>query len=420
MLVVSAFAAAAITGLISVSVLQRTARHEAERSARAMTRIVGVGVIQPRVTPALLAGDPVARAHLDHIVHSWVLHGPIVRLKLWTAQGGVVYSDERRLIGRRFPLRSDDRRVLRTGRDSADVSDLTQAENRYERTFHTPLLQVYQRLHATDGRPLLFEAYFRDAAVSARGRRLWKAFLPALIIGLVTLQLANIPLARSFARRLQRAERERGDVLRRALAASDRERRTIATNLHDGVVQDLAAAAFGLDAALGTMGPSADPRAVAEIREARDLTREGIRSLRMELVDIYPPDLLRTGLRQSLDDLMSVARRRGLRAELVLPAEFGEPPATQGVLYRAAQEGVRNVVKHADARTVRVAFEADPTYAAVEIRDDGNGRVGPATAPTAHFGLRALRDLLEDAGGTLTVTGVPGHGTTLRAEVPAA
>jgi signal transduction histidine kinase len=81
---------------------------------------------------------------------------------------------------------------------------------------------------------------------------------------------------------------------------------------------------------------------------------------------------------------------------------------------------VRNVIKHADARTVRVAFEAASTYTAVEVRDDGNGRVGQATAPTAHFGLRALRDLLDDAGGILSVTGVPGRGTTLRAEVPAA
>jgi two-component system, NarL family, sensor kinase len=419
-LVLSAFVAAAMTGLVSVGVLQRTGRHEAERGARALTRIAGEGVVAPWVTPALLSGDPAAVARLDRIVRRHVLRGPVVRVKLWAPRGRVVYSDEPRLIGRRFRLRSDDWRVLRTGRGSADVSDLTQPENRFERAFHTPLLQVYQRLHATDGRSVLFEVYLRDAAVSARGRRLWQAFLPALIIGLVTLQLANIPLARSFARRLQRAERERGDVLQRALAASDRARRTIATNLHDGVVQDLAAAAFGLDAALATIGPSADPSAIRDIVEARDLTREGIRSLRLELVDIYPPDLLRTGLRQSLDDLMSMARRSGLRAELVLPEDLQQSAATQGVLYRAAQEAVRNVIKHAEARTVRVAFHADVTHAAVEIRDDGNGLGGRATAPDTHFGLRTLRDLLEDAGGILTVRGVPGHGTTLRAELPAA
>jgi signal transduction histidine kinase len=415
--VVSAFAAAGATGALAVAVLEHAARREADRSARVLTQVTGQGFVESRITPALMAGDPAAVRALDRVVRRRVLHDPIVRVKLWSPKGRIVYSDEPRLIGRWFPLQADDLRTLRTGRPDADVSDLTRAENRYERG-RGKLVQVYMRLRATDGRPVLFEAYLRDASITEGGRRLWESFLPALIIGLVLLQLANIPIARSFARRLQRAERQRGDMLKRALEASDQERRAIATNLHDGVVQDLAAAAFTLDAAIATLGPAAEPRALDAIEEARELTRQGMRALRAELVDIYPPDVLRRGLSEALDEVLAMARRRGLDTQLAVPHPLSQPPATQAVLFRIAQEGVRNVVKHADATTVLVTVTAGADRAAIEVRDDGNG-LATGIAPSGdHFGLRALRDLVEQAGGRLTLDGLPGLGTTLRAEVP--
>src|SRR5205814_387613 len=110
------------------------------------------------------------------------------------------------------------------------------------------LLEVYVPVRATDGRPLLFEAYLRSSAVSASGRRLWLAFAPALLGGLLLLQLVNLPLARSLAGRLRRAQGERETLLHEALEASQNERRRIAADLHDGVVQDLVGTSYALSA----------------------------------------------------------------------------------------------------------------------------------------------------------------------------
>jgi two-component system, NarL family, sensor kinase len=416
-IVVSAFAAAAATGALAVALLEHAGRSGAERSAREVTRLAGEGIVEPLVTPAVLAGDPAAVRRLDAVVHRRVLRDPFVRLKIWTSDGRIVYSDEPRLLGRRYPLRADDLHALRTGAVVSDVSDLEAPENGYERHLGK-LLQVYLPIRATDGRRLLFEAYIRDSSITESGRRLWRTFLPALLLGLVALQLVNIPVSRSFARRLQRGERERTDLFKRALETSDRERRRIASDLHDGVVQDLTAVALTLDSAAGALTDGDRDDALEHVVESRDLTRQSIRSLRLELVDIYPPDLLRRGLSSALADLASVARHRGLDARLSVAEGFTADPDVEALLFRVGQEGVRNVLKHAAARSVEITLASGRDSAVVEVRDDGQGIAREDLDAADHFGLRGLRDVVADAGGTLTVEGRQGGGTVLRAEVP--
>ncbi len=151
------------------------------------------------------------------------------------------------MIGRRYPLDEDDEQALRTGRPSANLSELDAPENVFERQFGK-LLQVYVPIQGPRGEPLLFEAYLRYSSVTASGRRLWRSFLPALAVALVGLWLLQLPLAWRLARRLRRGQEEREQLLRQALDASDRERRRIASDLHDGIVQDFTGRALQLDA----------------------------------------------------------------------------------------------------------------------------------------------------------------------------
>jgi len=101
-------------------------------------------------------------------------------------------------------------------------------------------------VHTPSGRPLLFETYLGFSDVAASGRKVWLAFLPALVVALLMLWLLQLPIALSLARRLRRAHAEREALLLRALNASDTERRVIAADLHDGVVQDLAGTSYAL------------------------------------------------------------------------------------------------------------------------------------------------------------------------------
>lgn len=419
---VARYAGAGLVALIVVAlatawISRDVGTTEAIDEARRITTSTGAAAIEPIVDDGLLAQDPASIARVDSTVRRAVLHDPLVRVKIWNGTGTVLYSDEPRLIGQTYQLDEDDLRVLRDGVADAGVSDLSQPENRYEEPA-TKLLEVYSRIAAPDGTPLLFEAYFRYSGVADAGRRVWLRFAPWSLGALVLLAVLQLPLATSLARRLRRNQQQREDLLQSAIDATDAERRRIAADLHDGVVQDLAGVTFSLGAAARTAeGGGGDG---AEIRQAADRVRDAIRSLRSLLVEIYPPNLYEEGLGAALSDLMARLDPRGIETSLVIDADVSRLDLeVVQLLYRAAQEALRNVVAHADAARVDVTVtDADGTVA-LEVSDDGRGLDTEQMAATdGHFGLKSLAGLAAAMGATLTVDSDPGRGTTVCLEVP--
>jgi two-component system, NarL family, sensor kinase len=96
------------------------------------------------------------------------------------------------------------------------------------------------------------------------------------------------------------------------------------------------------------------------------------------------------------------------------------PPGVDALFFRVAQEALRNVTKHAQAKGVSVTVERDADLATLVVADDGRG-FDPAAAEAVqrqgHVGLRVLGDLVHDAGGELTIDSTPGEGTRVRAQV---
>lgn len=412
--------ALAIVGVATSIAAHRVGEREAIADVRTSTVIVAQGVVAPAITDGLVDGDPEAIARIDEVVRGAVLDEDLVRVKLWTAEGTVVYSDEPALVGESFGLDPEELDAMATGRIEAEVSDLAQPENRYERQFDE-LLEVYLPVRTPSGDVLLFEAYHRYGLVTTSGERLWREFAPITIGALVALELVQLPLALSLARRLRQRQAEREALLRRALEASEVERRQIASDLHDGVVQDLAGVAFGLAAAVRRSTP--EPDADAELLDASaDTIRASIRALRSLVVDIYPPDFDEVTLGSALDDLAVRVRERGI--EVVVDASgLVDPPSDHvaRLLFRAAQEGIRNVLAHAGATHVEVEVSSTPGEVRLEVRDDGVGfdaAIAADRAAEGHVGLVVLRGLVGDAGGELTIESVPGEGTTVRVEVP--
>jgi signal transduction histidine kinase len=425
---VGQFALAGVLALLLVGYAtsvasRRVGEREAIVNARATTVVKAQGVVEPAVTEGLLTGKPDAVRRVGEVVERDVLDDSLVRVRIWTPEGTVVYSDEPRSIGLEYELGPDELESLETGVIEAEVSDLAKPENRYERGFGK-LLEVYLPIRTPEGRLLLFEAYYRYDAVEASGAELWRSFAPIALGALVLLELVQIPLAWSLARRLRQRLREREGLLRRALDASEVERRQIAADLHDGVVQDLAGVHYALAAAARSEGPPGpgDADGTRMLEDTADTVRESIKALRSLLVEIYPPNIEEEGLASTLSDLLARSSARGVDAELDT-AELREPLPTPvaGLLYRVAQEGVRNALNHADARTLRVRVSNPDRSAVIEVIDDGRGFESAGDGPPAeegHFGLRGLAGLVADAGGTLDVRSAPGEGTTLRVEVP--
>src|SRR4051794_28157909 len=192
---------------IGALALHSVARDEAKRDARALTAALSRGVIQPQMSASVLAGDPEALARLDRVVKARILaparagvqpDNSIVRIKIWDTDGFIVYSDEPRLVGKRFTLPEDLREALESRKASADVSDLGRPENRFERG-RGRLVEVYQPMRVADRRLVLLEAYFPAKDIGQAGGRISRSFLPVLLAVLAALALAQIPLAAVLA-----------------------------------------------------------------------------------------------------------------------------------------------------------------------------------------------------------------------------
>ena len=415
------FSLAGLIALIAVALgtsaaSRRAGTDTAIRDARRDAALLARTAIQPALLDSLLYADRTAVAQLDSEVRRRVLDQDLVRVKLWRQDGTIVYSDDPRLIGAKYALGEDERAAFDSGAAAADVSDLSRPENRFERPFRK-LLEVYQPVHVPNGRPLLFESYFRYDAVSAGGRRVWSAFAPIMLGALIGLEALLIPVAWSMARRLQAGQERQERLLRRAVEASDAERRRIARDLHDGVVQDLASVSYSLASIEGRVpGPAREV-----LQEAADGTRRSIRSLRSLLVEIYPPSLRDAGLAAALSDLAAPLAAHGIDASLDLPEDLRFPAEVEALLYRVAQEALRNVVAHAGARRVDVRLSRPDHRAVLDVTDDGAGfdpTVAAGRADEGHLGLRVLSDLATDAGGSVDVSSQPGRGTHVHLEVP--
>ncbi len=402
----------AVTAIASL----RIGTDQAIADAQRVTYTTGKGIIEPLLDAGLVAQDRVALERLDLAVRNNVLAGSLIRVKIWSNDGVILYSDESRLIGERFELEADKLEVLTTGEARAEVSDLSDAENRFET--ESKLLEVYERLELDTGEPVIYEAYFRYSGVAAVGRKLWTQFAPIAIGALVLLQLVQVPLAWSMARRLRAGQLERERLLRHAIEASDNERRRVASDLHDGVVQELTGISLGL-AALGR-GQVVPP---AQVVEASAAIRNSIKSLRSLLVEIHPPNLYEEGLESAVGDLLSGLAARGVVTELAIDLGTAQLPRdVTALMYRTAQEALRNVSAHAHAQHVRVDLRlCNDRRVRLSIDDDGRGFSAEQLADRGsegHMGLRSLADLVADMGGSLEARSSPGRGTSVRVDLP--
>ena len=407
----------AVFGAMALLALRGLGNAEALRDARQFATLAGQGIVEPTVAPGLLRGEPRAIAAVDRTVQERVLGERVVRVKLWARDGRIVYSDEPRLIGTRFPLEAEKLAVLRSGATKASLSDLTGPENRYERG-QGGLYEVYLPIRAPDGTPLLFETYQRRSAVASTGRRIWVPFAALLLGSLVLLWLVQVPLAWRLDRRLRRTQADREALLVRAVEASDDERRRIAAELHDGPVQDLAGISYSLSAAAQT---EASASARETLRQAAAGTRDSMRQLRSLLVEIHPPNLRASGLEAALADLLAPLQARGTETELRVDAELRLDEDAERIVYRAAAEALRNVQRHAGAHRVGVSVERDGAGVRLEVTDDGGGFASDARErrrEAGHVGLSLLEELAARAGGRLDVRSAPGEGTTFALELP--
>jgi two-component system, NarL family, sensor kinase len=452
------FLAAGLVVLVVVVVVTLRLSHEAAddealANARSTTQLLGRSVAQPELTRGLVEGRPAAVSAFDHQVLHRLLVGDVRRIKIWRRDGTIIYSDKPELIGNRYSLGEDEIEVLEHGGNDAEVSDLSEPENRYERHMGGDLVEVYSRVRSPQGEPLLFEAYYSAADIAKQRTQIYDRFQPIALGGLLVLVALTTPLLWALTRRLDRTRRDRQRLLEAAADASESERRRIARDLHDVVVQDLAGTSFALSATL--RDPRTTPDTAQRLAPMSESLRSSLRALRSLLVEIYPPDLDADGLTAALQDLVAPAVGAGVTTSVEVYDVDDVSDESIRLVWRVAQEAVRNAIRHADAENLVVQVRTIGDVLHLDVTDDGDGfgddtHAEPVAATAARsrstrnasngqddgatgrnarhgraddagespgIGLRSLRDLIREAGGRLEVRSTPGEGTTVHLEV---
>jgi two-component system NarL family sensor kinase len=400
-------------------VLRSVAIDEAKRQTRTRAQ-ESANLVEAIVSDGLLKGQTDAINNVDDVVVGRILSDSIVRVKIWSPGGRVLYSDDPAEIGGRYPLSAEQHQLLRHGGAQVEVSNLDRPENRLDRQ-DGRLLEAYTRIRSPSGTPMLFEIYQRFGSVTADARRLLRALAPPILGAIALILIVQIPLFWSLTRRLQRSHEQREGLLANAVMSSRRERRRVASYLHDGPVQELAGLAFSL----APVADDATARGAVEdasvVRNAIDRLRGTVRDLRALLVDLHPPTLASAGLEAAIRDLVNPLTSRGTKVELSIDGHDRIDPETQALVYRVAQEALRNVIAYADASEVSVSVDVEDSTARLLVADDGRG-FGPDVRDRrreeGHLGLSLVEELARQAGGTLTIESREGAGTRVRLEVP--
>ncbi len=204
-------------------------------------------------------------------------------------------------------------------------------------------------------------------------------------------------------RALRARERELSKLSQRILSAQDEERRRIARVLHDELGQTLAAVKLELAAG-------------EDVTRAQELIDRAISQTRDLAHSLRPPLLDDLGLGPSLRRLGRMVEEAG-NVDVRVRVEITErlPQEHEGLLFSAAQEALRNIEAHAQARHVEIAVEQREGAIVLVVTDDG---IGFDHAAVPGLGLRGIRERVEGIGGRMSVFSRPGEGTRLEVEVP--
>jgi signal transduction histidine kinase len=216
-------------------------------------------------------------------------------------------------------------------------------------------------------------------------------------------------------------ERKRVETRMRSLASElalteERERRRIAIGLHDYVAQELAMIKLSLRSTQQA-ADRATNQALGSICDDLERIMEQIRSLSFELSNSV---LYEAGLREALEAHLEryLLDRHGIRYELSCRKSLaGLDSSMRVVLFRSLRELLANVVKHAQARCVRVTLRLMGKKIAIRVKDDGVGfdpiQTQNCDRDTSHFGLFSIQEQVEALGGRLRIVSSIGRGTCI-------
>lgn len=373
---------------------------------RQLVSIARVLVGQPRLVllddPFPLLSTPYQKRLLD-LVEEWRTQGTAVLLVSNNLDHLFAVTD--RIL------------VLREGRIVRDVN--TDATT-WEEVVHA-IVGTWHAQHVT---PLIWALdSYHQAKEQAEKLRHQQRLLERDLAAQATIQRQLLEQLNRQIVALDQANRALQEAQRRLLKEREEERKHLARELHDEVIQDLLSINYQLEVlADGQLQPD-------EVRNALQDVREDIRNLIAEVrricKDLRPPTIDSFGLAAAIRSYVQEwEKRTGIRVYLEIEQNLGRlPEAIELSLFRIVQEGLNNVWKHAHATQVALSVRhSSPRKISITIADNGRGLPPDfdlaAAARSGHFGLVSIGERVALLGGRLTLKNRPEGGLEIHVEVP--
>lgn len=440
-----------LVGLVGIFVMIRFARDRAERTGVFHSTFVAEAVLAPALEGVDLS-EPLSGAdyaRVLQVVRERILtDGRDVQVKVWSADGTVLFAVEPQLVGRRYPEEVAELEEVADGHVESAISSLQAAENVEERKIADKLLEVYVPLRSSRDGPVigiaeLYQDYaFIQADVDAFVARL----APILAIGLVLLYAAILPIAVRASRELRRRNERLNELLQR-------EQQTVAElrDLHEKKDDFVAAAShelrtpltsiIGYLATLRQPELANDPEIRVEFldaseRQTKRLERlisnlltaanleAGARPVTIELVDLYATVLAVAGelgaterIRLDVQAGATVATDRGRIVEVLTcllenALKYSPPGSPVEVGATVGDDGFRTWVTDVGIGIDTGEHEAifDRFYQVDQSATRRYGGLG--------LGLHLSKILVEELGGRIEVASAPGQGSTFTLAMP--
>ncbi len=336
-------------------------------------------------------------------------------IRSWQAEGrGVLFSstnlDHLFAVADRILVLRDGRLVANVRTDETNREEIVAAlVGTAEREQYTPVIwaldsyyRARQQAETLRHNQMLLE---RDlAAQDSLNRQL----LDQLATQVQALDSANLALQ---------------DAQRRLLTEREEERKHLARELHDQLIQDLLSLNYELEEIAEQAGDA--PTLVEDVGEIRHSIRQLVDDLRRICGNLRPPTIDSLGIGAALQShLREWSERTGIEAKLVFDESYGRlPEAIELSIFRIVQEGLNNVWKHANASEVVVSLQhTSPRMLLVAIADNGDGLAGgfdlASLGRSGHYGLLGVSERVALMGGRLSFQNQRGGGLLLRVEIP--
>ncbi|MDL2408442.1 sensor histidine kinase [Rhizobium calliandrae] len=412
MLLVGAF----VTDLIEETVT----RNSAASTALYVDSVIAP--LLPDMQTTEFLDDTVTRA-LDETLGEGALGSRLMSFRLWRSDGTILYSNDKNLMGKKFPLNNDLKTAF-AGTMVAQFNQLDDVESVAERNSGKPLLEIYNPvLQPWSGKVVAVSEFYEVAydferSLNEARFRSWVAVALFtltffLLLSLIVLRGSRTIESQRSALKARIGELSallrQNDILharvqrasQRATALNESYLRRIGADLHDGPAQLVAYASLRLDspALVNPATPAHDrEQSLAAIKASLEDAMADIRSICSGLV---LPHIEAANLSELLERAVRAHEQRtGVKVGLSYCGTTQELSTSAKIcVYRFVQEALNNGYRHGEGAAQQVRQTIEDGQITIAVSDKGPG-FDPAYIPASSLGLAGLRERVESLGGT--------------------